>query len=152
MTVAYIDEHKNRVVEGRRLGVEPIVDVLRSAGVPIALSTYYAAKDRPLSARAVRDAELVPQIRRVHQDNIGVYGAKKVWAQLNREGVEVARCAVERLMRAEGLCGIRREKTRRTTTSQGAETERPADLVDRQFVAQAPNQLWVADIQCRRRH
>ena len=82
MTVAYIDEHKDRVVEGRRLGVEPIVDALRSAGVPIALSTYYAAKDREPSARALRDAELVPQIRRVHKDNIGVYGAKKVWACL----------------------------------------------------------------------
>jgi putative transposase len=68
---------------------------------------------------------------RVHKDHIGVYGAKKVWAQLNREGVEVARCTVERLMKAEGLCGIRREKTRKTTTSEGAETERPADLVDR---------------------
>jgi putative transposase len=152
VTVAYIDEHKDRVVEGRRLGVEPIVDALRSAGVPIALSTYYAAKDREPSARAVRDAELLPEIRRVHEDNIGVYGAKKVWAQLNREGVEVARCTVERLMKADGLCGIRREKTRKTTHSEGAETDRPADLVDRQFVAAAPNQLWVADLTYVRTH
>jgi putative transposase len=152
VTVAYIDEHKDRVVEGRRLGVEPIVDALRSAGVAIALSTYYAAKEREPSARAVRDAELLPEIRRVHKDNIGVYGAKKVWAQLNREGVEVARCTVERLMKAEGLQGIRREKTRKTTTSEGAETERPADLVDRQFVAEAPNQLWVADLTYVRTH
>jgi putative transposase len=120
--------------------------------VEIALSTYYAAKDRAPSARAVRDAELVPQIRRVHKDNIGVYGAKKVWAQLNREGVQVARCTVERLMRTEGLCGIRREKTRKTTIGEGAETERPADLVDRQFVADAPNQLWVADLNYVRTH
>ena len=152
MTVAYIDAHKDRVVEGRRLGVEPIITALRSAGVEIAPSTYYAAKDRAPSARAARDAELVPQIRRVHKDNIGVYGAKKVWAQLNREGVQVARCTVERLMRTEGLCGIRREKTRKTTHSEGAETERPADLVDRQFVADAPNQLWVADLTYVRTH
>jgi putative transposase len=152
VTVAYIDEHKDVVVEGRRLGVEPIVDVLRSADVPIALSTYYAAKDREPSARAVRDAELVPEVRRVHKDNIGVYGAKKVWAQLNREGVEVARCTVERLMKAEGLCGVRREKTRKTTLSEGAESERPADLVDRKFVATAPNELWVADLTYVRTH
>jgi len=144
--VAYIDEHKDRLVEGRRLGVEPIIEVLRKADVEIAPSSYYAAKTRPPSARAVRDAELVPVIRKVHTDNIGVYGARKVWAELNREGHPVARCTVERLMKAEGLRGISREKTRKTTVSEGAETERPADLVERQFVAQAPNQLWVADL------
>ena len=152
MIVAFIDEHRERVVEGRRLGVEPIVDTLRSAGVEIALSTYYAAKDRQPSARAVRDAELVPLIRKVHADNIGVYGAKKVWAELNRAGHAVARCTVERLMKAEGLCGIRREKTRKTTVSDGGETARPADLVERQFVAEAPNQLWVADLTYVRTH
>jgi transposase InsO family protein len=150
--VAYIDDHKDRVVEGRRLGVEPICEVLRTADVQIAPSTYYATKARPPSARAVRDAELVPEIRRVHSDNIGVYGARKVWAELNRQGQQVARCTVERLMKAEGLCGIRREKTRRTTTSEGAETDRPADLVERQFVATAPNQLWVADLTYIRTH
>jgi putative transposase len=75
--VAYIDEHKDRVVEGRRLGVEPIIEVLGTADVEIAPSSYYAVKTRPLSARAIRDAELVPEMRRVHKDNIGVYGAKK---------------------------------------------------------------------------
>lgn len=70
MIVAYIDEHRERVVEGRRLGVEPICEVLRSAGVQIAPSGYYATKTRPPSARAVRDAELVPVIRKVHTDNI----------------------------------------------------------------------------------
>jgi len=150
--VAYIDEHKERVVEGRRLGVEPIIDVLRKADVEIAPSSYYAAKARPRSARAVRDAELVPVICKVHTDNIGVYGARKVWAELNREGHSVARCTVERLMRAEGLRGVSRDKTRKTTTSEGAETERPADLVERQFVAQAPNQLWVADLTYVRTH
>jgi transposase InsO family protein len=100
----------------------------------------------------LRDAELVPVIRKVHTDNIGVYGARKVWAEVNRKGHDVARCTVERLMRAEGLRGISREKTRKTTTSKGAETERPADLVERQFVAQAPNQLWVADLTYVRTH
>jgi putative transposase len=144
--VAYIDAQRERVVEGRRLGVEPICDVLRTADVEIAPSTYYAAKSRPPSARAVRDAELIPAIRQAHQDNLGVYGARKVHAELKRKEIEVARCTVERLMRAEGLRGIPREKTRKTTLGEGAETPRPADLVERQFVAHAPNQLWVADL------
>jgi putative transposase len=152
VVVDYIDAHRDRVVEGRKLGVEPIIEVLSQAGVEIAPSTYYAAKTRPPSARAVRDAELVPVIRKVHTDNIGVYGARKVWAELNREGHAVARCTVERLMKAEGLAGIRREKTRKTTHSEGAETPRPADLVERQFVATAPNQLWVADLTYVRTH
>jgi putative transposase len=150
--VAYVDAHRDRVVEGKPLGVEPIIEVLRTADVEIAPSSYYAAKVRPPSARAVRDSELVPVIEKVHRDNIGVYGARKVWAQMNREGHRVARCTVERLMRAEGLRGISREKTRKTTMSEGAETERPADLVDRQFVAHAPNQLWVADLTYIRTH
>jgi putative transposase len=85
-------------------------------------------------------------------DNLGVYGARKVHAELNRSGVEVARCTVERLMRAEGLQGIRRDKTRKTTRTEGAETPRPADLVERRFVAEAPNQLWVADLTYIRTH
>jgi putative transposase len=148
--VAYIDDHKDRVVEGPdgsiRLGVEPICDTLRSAGVEVAPSTYYAAKARPPSVRALRDAELIRVIRQVHNDNLGVYGARKIHAELKRKGHSVARCTVERLMRAEGLSGIKREKTRKTTIGEGAETPRPADLVERQFVAQAPNQLWVADL------
>ena len=150
--MAYIDEHRARVVEGKPLGVEPIIEVLRKADVEIAPSSYYAAKARPPSARAVRDAELVPVIRKVHKDNIGVYGARKVWAELNREGHSVARCTVERLMKVDGLRGIPREKTRKTTTSEGAETERPADLVDRKFLATTPNQLWVADLTYVRTH
>jgi hypothetical protein len=96
--------------------------------------------------RALRDAELIRVIRQVHNDNLGVYGARKIHAELKRKGHSVARCTVERLMRAEGLSGIKREKTRKTTIGEGAETPRPADLVERQFVAQAPNQLWVADL------
>ena len=146
MLVDYIDQHRDR------FGVEPICTVLKDAGVQIAPSTYYAAKKRPPSARAVRDAELVVDIRAAHKANLGVYGARKIHAELNREGVKVARCTVERLMKAEGLRGIPREKTRRTTIGEGAQTGRPEDLVDRKFVATAPNQLWVADLTYVRTH
>lgn len=82
----------------------------------------------------------------MHAKNLGVYGARKIHAELNRQGIRVARCTVERLMRVEGLRGIAREKTRKTTIGDGAETERPADLVKRKFTATGPNQLWVADL------
>jgi putative transposase len=144
--VDYIDQHRGR------FGVEPICTVLREAGVQIAPSTYYAAKTRPPSARAVRDAELGVDIRTAHKANLGVYGARKIHAELNREGVRVARCTIERLMKAQGLRGIPREKTRKTTVGDGAETERPEDLVKRKFVATGPNQLWVADLTYVRTH
>jgi transposase InsO family protein len=150
--VDYIDAHRDRVVEGKKLVVEPICEALRGAGVQIAPSTYYASKTRPPSARAVRDAELVEDIKVAHKANLGVYGARKIHAELNREGVPVARCTVERLMRAEGLRDIPREKTRKTTIGDGAETERPEDLVKRKFVATGPNQLWVADLTYVRTH
>ena len=146
MLVEFIDQHRDR------FGVEPICEVLAAAGIKIAPSTYYAAKSRPPSARAVRDAALVAAIRQAHKDNLGVYGARKIHAELKRGGIEVARCTVERLMRAEGLQGIRRDKTRKTTQTEGAETPRPADLVERRFVAEAPNQLWVADLTYIRTH
>lgn len=97
---------------------------IRDADVQIAPSTYYAAKSRPPSARAVRDAELTEDIRVVHKANLGVYDARKIHAALNREGVEVARCTVEQLMRAAGIQGIRRDKTRKTTFGNGG--DRPA--------------------------
>jgi putative transposase len=132
--IAFIDEHRDR------FGVEPICRVL-----PIAPSTYHDARRRPPSARRRRDQELKVEIRWVHDHNFGVYGAQKVWRQLGREGIAVARCTVERLMRELGLEGVRRGKTRRTTTpQQGA--ARPADLVERDFSAARPNQLWVADL------
>src|SRR3989442_8792989 len=131
---AYIDRHKDRY------GVEPICALL-----PIAPSTYYDAKRRPPSARALRDAELKTEIRRVHAENFGVYGAEKVWRQLKREGVVVARCTVERLMAQLGLRGVIRGKTRRTTIPDEA-APRPADLVERDFSASRPHQLWVADL------
>jgi len=113
--------------------------------LPIAPSTYYAAKTRPPSARAVRDDTLKPEIERVHADNLGVYGARKVWKQLNREKVPVARCTVARLMRDLGLRGVRRGAFKVTTVADGR-ADRPADLVERKFIAIRPNQLWVADI------
>ena len=108
-------------------------------------STYYAARDRAPSARSVRDAELTVEIRRVFDDNFGVYGVDKVWRQLRREGFAVGRDQIARLMRAMGLRGAARGKTRRTTVAD-RRSPRPADLVDRNFTATAPNRLWVADI------
>ena len=93
----------------------------------------------------MRDAALRVDIARVHADNFGVYGANKVWAQLNREGISVARCTLERLMRDLGLVGAVRGKPRRTTISDDTAV-RPRDLVDRDFTAVAPNRLWVADL------
>ncbi|MFB7329668.1 IS3 family transposase [Streptomyces sp. NPDC056190] len=139
MKVAYIDQYKET------FGVQPICDVLAETDAPIAPSTYYAARTRPPSARSLRDEELTWEIRRIHDANYGVYGARKVHAALVREGFEVARCTVERLMRAAGLRGVIRAKSPRTTRP-SPETARPADLVERQFTATAPNQLWVADI------
>jgi putative transposase len=132
--ITYIDQHKHRY------GVEPICRVL-----PIAPSAYYQHRKRPPSARAVRDAKLKVEIRRVYDDNFGVYGARKVWRQLQREGIAVARCTVERLMGELGLEGVRRGKVRRTTTPDTS-AARAADLVERDFSATRPNQLWVADL------
>jgi putative transposase len=139
LIVEYIDQYKHE------FGVEPICRTLTAAGTQIAPSTYYAFKTRPPSKRALRDEELLIEIHRVHSANFGVYGAKKVHAQLRREGVVVARCTVERLMRVAGLRGISRAKGPRTTISGRGPDSRP-DLVDRDFTATAPNQLWVADI------
>jgi putative transposase len=136
--VRFISEHKSR------FGVEPICRVLSEHGVPIAPSTYYDAIRRGPSARAMRDEQLKAAITRVHAENYGVYGARKVWLQLNREGTAVARCTVERLMRELGLAGARRGKRIRTTRPDAA-AARPADLVRRQFSPARPDRLWVAD-------
>jgi putative transposase len=136
--VRFTDGHK------ARFGVEPICRVLTEHGCPIAPSTYYDAKDRPPSARARRDEQLRAAITRVHQGNYGVYGARKVWLALNREGIPVARCTVERLMRELGLAGASRGKRRRTTVPDPA-AARPADLVERKLTRPAPDRLWVAD-------
>jgi putative transposase len=126
-------------------GVQPVLEALKQTPAEIAPSTYYAAKSRPESARAVRDRVLAEKVEQVHEENYGVYGARKVWAELNRHGVEVARCTVERLMREIGLRGLLRDKAPRTTRP-AAETSRLADLVKREFTATRPNELWVADI------
>jgi putative transposase len=138
--VAYIDTHRDR------FGVEPICRVLTEHGCKIAPNTYWVAKKRPASTRALRDEELKPQILRVHSENLDVYGADKVWTQLNREGTRVARCTVERLMGDLGLSGVRRGRAYKVTTRSDERQHRPSDLVDRDFTAPAPNRLWVADL------
>jgi putative transposase len=132
--VTFITANKNH------WGVEPICTVL-----PFAPATYYAAISRLPSARKTQDEELKPVIKRVWEEHRRVYGADKVWAQLKREGRPVARCTVERLMRKLGLRGVVRGKKVRTTWAD-AVNQRPADLVQRQFHAMAPNRLWVADL------
>ena len=136
--IAFIDDHREAH------GVEPICKVL-----PIAPSTYRAhaakrADPARLSARARRDAALKPEIARVFAENFAVYGARKVWRQLQREGAPTARCTVERLMRAMDLEGAIRGKPVRTTISDKA-APCPLDHVNRQFQAPRPNALWVSD-------
>ena len=137
--VRFIDEHRSQY------GVEPICRVL-----PIAPSTYYEMKARERDperrpAKAKRDASLRPEVRRVYAENFGVYGVRKVWKQMRREGHPVARCTVARLMRDEGLRGVVRGR-RFKTTIPDEPADRLRDLVERRFVADRPNQLWVADL------
>ena len=137
--VTFIDQHRDTY------GVEPIC-----AELPIAPSMYYEHKAREvnlqrLPARHLRDTEMKIEIRRVWEDNFRVYGARKVWKQLNREQVRIARCTTERLMQKLGLQGVKRGKGYKTTIPDDA-AARPADLVQREFTATRPNQLWVADI------
>ena len=134
----FIEAHKGR------FGVAPICRVLTEHGIKIAPSTYYDAKSRPPSKRSLRDDELKIEIARVHGENYGVYGPRKVWLQLNREGIAVARCTVERLMNLLSLRGIRRGKKWKTTVTDPT-ADRPLDLVQRRFNPTRPNALWVAD-------
>jgi len=135
---AFIDEHREVY------GVEPICRVL-----PIAPSTYHEHAARKADpdrrpARERRDADLGQEVRRVFAENFGVYGVRKVWHQLQREGIDVARCTVARLMRQMGLQGVVRGKSIRTTVSDAA-APCPRDRVNRQFNAPRPNALWVSD-------
>ena len=137
--VSFIDEYRGKH------GVEPICKQL-----PIASSTYYEHKlcekdPDHVSARSKRDHWLEIEIKRVWDENKQVYGVRKVWRQLKRENITAARCTVERLMKRLGIEGVRRGSKHWTTISDDA-LDRPADLVNRQFVATRPNQLWVADI------
>ena len=137
----FIDNHKNR------FAVEPTCRALQRAP-----STYYAARRRLLSARRVLD-EALPEawreqkvgIRHVHADHFGANGVRKLWRQLRREGAPMARCTFERLMRELGLKGVVRGKTERTTIP-ARSVDRPQDLVERDFRAPVPNQIWVADL------
>ena len=136
---SFIDEYREVY------GVEPICVVL-----PIAPSIYYEQKARQadperLPQRLQRDTVLRDHIRRVWEENFKVYGARKVWRQLNREGIPVARCTVERLMREMGLEGAVRGRKFRTTIADESAV-RPTDLVNRSFTANRPNELWVADL------
>jgi transposase InsO family protein len=138
--VSFIDQHKDEY------GVEPMCSVL-----PIAPSTYYEHTRRRrqperMPARHQRDSELQSEIRRVYEDNQLVYGAKKVWRQLRREDVRVARCTVARLMAKMGLRGAVRGRAFKVTTVANDALPRPLDRVGRRFEAERPNQLWVADI------
>ena len=123
----------------------PICRTLTAAGAQITPSTYYAFKTRPPSRRTIRDEELLVHIRCVHAENFGVYGAKKLYAQLRREGISAARCTIERLMRSAGLRGVSRARGPRTTIPCVGPDNRP-DLAERDFTATAPDQVWVADI------
>ena len=137
--MTFIDQHRDAY------GVEPIC-----AELPIAPSTYYEYKAREadperLPARHQRDAAMEIEIRRAWEENFRVYGARKVWKQLNREQIKIARCTTERLMQKLGIQGVKRGKSYKTTVPDDA-AARPADLVQRKFIATRPNQLWVADI------
>ena len=136
--IGFIDDQR------QAYGVEPICKVL-----PIAPSTYHshvASRRDParLSERARRDGVLKTEIDRVFKDNFGVYGVRKVWRQMKREGFDVARCTVARLMKAQGLQGVIRGRPIRTTVSDKA-APCPLDLVNRQFRAPRPNVLWLSD-------
>ena len=131
--IRFIDEHKDE------FGIESIC-----AELPIAVSTYYAAKSRPPSARAIEDERLLPEVCRVFEENYQVYGRRKIWAQLNREGIEIGRDRCERLMKTAGIAGVRRGRKPRTTIPDSSAPRAP-DLVDRNWAVEAPNRIWVAD-------
>jgi putative transposase len=130
---AFIDEHR------ARFGVEPIC-----REIEVSASAYRARRRRRLSARAVHDAKLVGEIRRVHAKAFEIYGQWKTWQQLKREGICVARCTVERLMREQGIRGICKGKAQRTTIP-GLAPVPADDLVRRNFTARRPDELWLAD-------
>ena len=139
MIVAFINDNK------KRFGVEPICRVLTEHGCKIAPSTYYDNVNRQASKQQLRDAELIALIEKARQKRfVKLFGARKMWLHLRGLGHDVARCTVERLMAQMGISGVVRGKAPRTTIAD-EKAARPADLVDRNFVASAPNRLWVAD-------
>jgi putative transposase len=130
---AFIDAHR------ARLGVEPICRELE-----VSASAYRARRRRPRSARSLRDLWLLAQIRRVHAEANGIYGQLKVWDELNEQGIRVARCTIERLMRRHGIAGVGPAKSKKTTLP-GPRPVPAADLVQRNFTASRPDELWLAD-------
>ena len=138
--MAFIDANKDDVVDGRRLGVEPICEVLQ-----VASSTYYAARDRAPSARAQRDAELILRLVELWKTNYEVYGSRKLWKAARRAGIDIGRDQTRRLMRQAGIQGALRSKRVRTTRRDRSAGRHP-DLVKRQFTASEPNRLWVTDL------
>jgi transposase InsO family protein len=134
--ITVVDQH------GERFGVEPICRVLgyRSA------STVYARRGRPASSRRLRDQELLAEIESARAGHAACYGARRTWRELQRRGVTVARCTVERLMRSNGLVGVQRGRRAPRTTTPDQAAARPPDLVNRDFTATAPDQLWLSDI------
>ncbi len=138
--IAYIDMYRDQ------FGVELICRTLAATeGGFLTSRGYRAAKTRPASDRQLRDTELIPVIERIHADNYGVYGARKIWHAMRREGWDIGRDQVARLMRTAGLNGVIRGRKPRTTIPSRTPDDRP-DLVERRFVADRPNRLWVADI------
>ena len=128
------------MVDGCRLGVEPLCNVLQ-----VAPSTFDAARGRPPSRRAERDAELVPRLVELDKDNYEVYGSRKLWKAARRAGIDIGRDQTRRLMRAAGIQGARRTKRVKTTRRDDSASRHP-DLVKRQFSATEPNRLWVTDL------
>lgn len=140
MIVEYVDEHRNE------FGVEPICRVLTEAGAKIAPSTYHASKSRPMSARAKRDAVLLPILMALWVTNKKVYGAHKLWKAARREGHAIGRDQVARLMRELGIEGISRRRRKVFTTVADPDAVRAPDLVNRVFTADRPDALWVTDL------
>ena len=140
MIIDYIDDHCEE------FGVEPICRELGKAGVKIAPSTYYARKKRPTSARAVRDTVMMPILLALWIGNKKVYGAHKLWKAARRDGHEIGRDQVARLMRELGIRGVWRRRKRVFTTMAGPDAVRAPDLVNRDFIADRPDALWVTDL------
>lgn len=134
MIVEFIDTHR------AEFGVEPICEVLQ-----VAPSTYYAAKSRPVSARALQDSVMIPFLVALWEANYRVYGAHKLWKAARRTGHDIGRDQVARLMRAAGIAGVKRSRRVRTTRSDNTAARHP-DLVCRDFTAERPNRLWVTDL------
>ena len=130
---AFVDTYRDR------FGVEPMCREIEASA-----SAYRARKTRPPSTRAIRDEFLLAQIRRVHADSAGIYGQLKIWDELNDEGISVARCTVERLMRRNGIAGCRNGKVQRTTLP-GLSPVAADDLVRRDFTAERPDAVWLSD-------